>query len=245
MKIFLLSVALLFFTGAQGRYFWQQDEPTEEQTIEKAFEHGVSIITSIFESLDLQEIKKEYHIEEKWEAAKIHSKKLEKALERYFEEVWKRFDEKLTEDFPVFRKDVLPIFKEFDDKLEEHLKKFVKETVPVGSDMVTGISKSVFHFFENLESIAEKGRDNVRADIDSLRVKLQPYMNDLHAEYERYNKKIQDGLQKDAKELKEGVEKNVQKVKEHLADKLPDGKELHKQVEAWIKEIKEYIKSLQ
>ncbi|XP_044134369.1 apolipoprotein A-I-like [Bufo gargarizans] len=245
MKILLLSVALLFFTGAQGRYFWQQDEPTEEQTIEKAIEHVVSIIPSIFESLDFQEIKKEYRIQEKWEAAKIHSEKLEKAVERYLEEVWKRLDEKLTEEFPVLRKDVLPILNEFDDKLVEHLKKFVKEAVPVGSDMVTGISKSVSHFFENLESIGEKGRDNMRAEIDSLRVKLQPYMNDLQAEYERYHKKIQDELQKDAKELKEGAEKNMEKVKQHLADKLPDTKELHKQVEAWFKEFKQYIQSLQ
>lgn len=243
MKILLLSVALLFFTGAQGRHFWQQDEPAQqqEQTIEKIFDDGVSIIIAAIKSIDLHGIAKEYHIKEKLDAAKKHSEKLEKAMESYAKEVYKRFDEQLKQKFPMFHDKVLPILKEADDKLEEHIKNLVKEALPIGSDLVAGIVKAFAHSFESFEKIAEQGLENVRGEIDKLRVKLEPHVDSVHAEYETYRKSIQDELQKDMKELKESVEKNMAKAKEHL----PDVKELQEYFEKALKDFKEYIQSLQ
>lgn len=256
MKVLLLSVALLFFTGAQGRYFWQHDEPKQEEdsdsTIQRILHDGVSIVTGLVKHLDFSDIAKEYHIKEKLEAAKKNANKIEEVLEGYYEEVWKRFDEQLHEKFPTFRKNVVPILQDFDDALEKQMKKVVKEVVPVGSELVSGISKHVMHFFENLESIAEKGRDRLRTEIDSLRVKLQPYVEDVHAEYEKYRTSVQSELQKDVKQMKEDFEKNVEKLKEHakpylenIRNKFPDGSEMQAKVERLLKDLQESISNIE
>ncbi|XP_075695921.1 uncharacterized protein LOC142662006 [Rhinoderma darwinii] len=256
MKVLLLSVALLFFTGAQGRYFWQQDEPNQGETADKSIEtilhDGMSIVSDLLKNLDYSDIAKEYNVKEKLEAAKKHGKKLEKAMEKYYEEVWKKFDEQLHEKFPVFRKNVVPILQEFDDALEEQLKKLVKDVVPVGSDLVSGITKHMLNFFENLESIAEKGRDRLRSEMDSLRVKLQPYVEDVHAEYEKYRNSLQGEIQKDYKDLKQDVEKNMEMLKErakphldNIRKKFPDGKEVQEKVDEFLKKLQEILSSVE
>ncbi|XP_069805061.1 apolipoprotein A-I-like [Dendropsophus ebraccatus] len=255
MKVLLLSVALLFFTGAQGRYFWQQDEPSQEKesdkTIQKIVHDAIGIVSELWKNLDLPEIEKQYHLKERMEAAKNHAEKLEKAVESYYDAVAKKFDEQLHEKFPVFRKQVVPILKGFDDAMEDHIKKVVKEVVPVGSDLISGISKQVIDFFENLETVAEKRRDALRAEIDSLRVKLQPYVDDVHAEYERYRKDFQGELQKDYHDFKQDVEQNMEKIKEqaqphleNIKSKFPDGKDVKEKIDNFLKELKEALEKL-
>ncbi|XP_056400089.1 apolipoprotein A-I-like [Hyla sarda] len=255
MKVLLLSVAVLFFTGAQGRYFWQQDEPHQEphsdKTIEKIAQDGIAIVTELWKNFDLSKIAKEYQIKERLQTAKKHAKKLEEAIESYYDEVFKKFDEQLHEKFPTFRTKVVPILKDFDDALEEQLTKVAKEIVPVGSDLIVGITKHLGNFFENLESVAEKGRDALRGEIDSLRVKLQPYVDEVHAEYERYRKDFQGELQKDYTELKQDVEKNVEKIREqakphieNLKQKFPDRKEFQENVEKFLKELTETLEKM-
>ncbi|XP_073513201.1 uncharacterized protein [Phyllobates terribilis] len=251
MKALLLSVALIFFTGAQGRHFWQHDEPKEETTdksLEKIMHDTWGIITGLWENMDYSSIAKEHQIKERWDSARKHMNKLEKAIDSYYEEVYKKFDEQLHEKFPVFRKNVVPILKEFDVALEEQLEKIVKKIIPVGSDLLVGISQQVVKFVESLESIAEHGRDKLREEIDSLRVKVQPYVDDVHAEYQRYRTNMQGELEKDMKELKQEVEKNMEKLKEqakpHLEkfkSKFPDGKEFQEKVEQFIAELKEAL----
>ncbi|XP_056400440.1 apolipoprotein A-I-like [Hyla sarda] len=255
MKVLLLSVAVLFFTGAQGRYFWQQDEPHQEphsdKTIEKIAKDGIAIILDLWKNLDRSKIAKEFHFEERLQTAKKHANKLEEAIEGYYEAVYKKFDEQLHEKFPTFRTKVVPILKDFDDALEEHLTRAAKEILPAGSHLVAGISKHVVNFFENLESVAEKGRDALRGEIDSLRVKLQPYVDEVHAEYERYHKDFQGELLKDYSELKQDVEKNVEKIREqaephieNLKQKFPDRKEFQENVEKFLKELAEAFENL-
>ncbi|XP_066461706.1 apolipoprotein A-I-like [Eleutherodactylus coqui] len=255
MKALLLSVALLL-TGAQANYLWQQDEPQEEQTVDKKIEtfmhDTIGIVSDVVKSLDYGKIAEQYQIKEKLEAARKNAKKLEKAVEGYYDEVYKKVDEKLDENFPVFKKHVVPALKEFDDALETHIKNMVKETVPVVSDFLSGLSKQAISFFENAENVAAKGRDALRAEIDNLRVKLQPYADEVHKEYERYRKDLQGELQKDMKELKHDVEKNVEKIKEHaqphldtLRSKFSDGKELQEEVEKLFQQIKDAFKDIE
>ncbi|XP_069597198.1 apolipoprotein A-I-like [Ranitomeya imitator] len=252
MKALLLSVALLFFTGAQGRYFWQNDEPKQEETndkgLEKILHDSFAIVFSLFEHMDYASIAKEYQIKERWDSARKHLNKLEKAVDSYYDEVYKKFDEQLHEKFPVFRKNVVPILKEFDDALEDQLEKFVKKVVPVGTDLVGGISRHVVKFFESLESIAEEGRDKLREEIDKLRVKVQPYVDDVHAEYEKYRANLQGEFEKDMKELKQEMDKNMEILKEkakphleNLKSKFPDGQEFQEKVEQFLKELKKAL----
>ncbi|KAG8569294.1 hypothetical protein GDO81_014348 [Engystomops pustulosus] len=255
MKVLLLSVALLFCTGAQGRYFWQQDEPHQEQTsdktVERVFHDAVAIVTDVFKSLDFPKIAEQYQLKEKLDAARKHTRKLEKALEGYSVGVWKKFDEQLQEKFPTLRKNVFPIFQEFDDALEEQLKKIAKEIVPHGTDFLSSINKQITDFLDNLESIAEKGLEDLRAEVDKLRIRVQPHVDEVHAEYKRYHEDFQGEFQKDYKDLKQDVEKKMEMLKEHakpllenIKNKFPDGKEYQEKVDELLKEIKEAILKL-
>ncbi|KAM4014816.1 uncharacterized protein ACNLHF_001558 isoform 1-T2 [Anomaloglossus baeobatrachus] len=251
MKVLLLSVALLFFTGAQGRHFWQSDEPQEAETAEKSLERmlhdSFGIVFSLLENLDYNAIAKEYQIKEKWDASRKHMRKLEKAIDSYYAEIAKKFDEQLHEKFPVFRKNVVPILKEFDDAIEEQFQKIVQKVVPVGSDLLAGISRNVLKFFENMESIAAEGRDKLRSEMDKLRVKVEPYVEGVHAEYEKYRTSLQGEFEKEMKELKEDVHKNMELLKErakpHLEKLKNDfhAKEVQEKVEQFLKELKEAL----
>ncbi|XP_075135831.1 uncharacterized protein LOC142210521 [Leptodactylus fuscus] len=252
MKVVLLSVALLFFTGAQGRYFWQQDEPHQEQThddaISSVLHDAIAILTRTYGELDFKKIAKEFHLQEKLEAAKKHKDNLEKVIETYGHEVWKKFDAQLHEKFPTFMEKVVPVLREFDDALEEQLKKMVKEVVPAGSDLIAGISSHVIQFLEKLEGFAIKSRDNLRTEVDILRGKLQPYADKVHEEYKQYRNDMEGELQKDYKEMKERAQKSYENLKKHaephlenLRKKFPDWKELHTKLEELMKELKEYM----
>ncbi|XP_073441305.1 uncharacterized protein [Dendrobates tinctorius] len=252
MKALLLSVALLFFTGAQGRYFWQHDEAKQEETTDKSLEKilhdSFAIVFSLLEHMDYSSIAKEYQIRERWDSARKHLNKLEKAVDSYYEDVYKKFDEQLHEKFPVFRKNVVPILKEFDDALEDHLEKIGKQAVMVICDLFSGMSQHVVKFFESLENVAEEGRDKLREEIDKLRVKVQPYVDDVRAEYEKYRANVEDEFQKDMKELKQEMEKKMEMLQEqakphleNLKSKFPDGKEFQEKVEQFLKELKEAI----
>ncbi|KAM3923480.1 uncharacterized protein RB166_012522 isoform 1-T3 [Leptodactylus fuscus] len=254
MKVLLLSVALLFFTGAQGRYFWQQDEPqqkqTYDQTIQRILHDGAAIVIDIFESLDFEGLAKEFHLKENIEAAQKHTENLEDALENYVDEVWKKFEEKLEQRFPVFTGKVVPILEDFSNALEEQAENALKEFAPIGIDLVSGLHKHVRQFWKKLEDIAINGQDNVRAEIDKLRDKLHPYVDKVHEEYKAYHNHMEGELQKDYKELKERVQKSYENLKEHakphlenLKNKIPDRKELQAKIEELWKEMHDYIVS--
>ncbi|KAM3922916.1 uncharacterized protein RB166_011980 [Leptodactylus fuscus] len=208
------------------------------------------MIASVIKSLDYESIAQEYHLKEKVKAARKHTVKLEEALEKYSDDVWKKFNEKLHEKFPTFTEEVVPILKKFDDDLEEQFKKIVREAMPIGSDLVSGLSKHFTEFFEKLEKIAAKGRDNLRNEINALRAKLHPYVEKVHEEYKAYHSHVEGELQKDYKELKERVQKSYENLKEHakphlenLRSKFPDGKEFQTKVEELLKELNDYIVS--
>ncbi|XP_075046425.1 uncharacterized protein LOC142107141 [Mixophyes fleayi] len=242
MKILLL-LALLFFTGAQGRYLWQKDEPKHEDsghTLQKMFQNAVAIVTDVVKNLEYSEIAKEYKIKEKLQAAKHNADEIESVIEDYFDEIWKKGDEELHARFPVFRTNVVPLLEDFDNKLEEELKRIVEEVVPIGSELFAGITKHVKSFLGNMETLAEKARDNVRAEIDVLRSKLQPYVDDVRAEYEKYSKDMTDAVK-----WKQQVEKKVDELREQAKpyfenlkkQAVPNAEELWKNLDNLIKEL--------
>ncbi|XP_072011888.1 uncharacterized protein [Engystomops pustulosus] len=252
MKILLLSVALLFFTGAQGRYFWQQDAPAEKDpdvdVITQVVLEGLEMVSDVFERLDFEGIANEYHLKEKLDAARKHTNNFEKAVDDYFDKLWEQFDQKLDEKFPIFRKNVMPILKEFDDALEDQLEKIAEQIVPHATNLLSGMAKSLGSFIDNLEKVAEKGSDSLRGEIESLRNKLQPYMDEVHVEYERYRKDVHGEFQKDYSDIRTKVEKKMEEIKEHakphienIRKNFPDRGDVQEKFEKLLKEFKEYV----
>ncbi|XP_077313098.1 uncharacterized protein LOC143933877 [Lithobates pipiens] len=249
MKVLLLALALLF-TGAHGKYFWQQDKP-HESNLWRVLENGIAIAADALKNLEYSEIAERFKLKEKLEAAKDNAEHAEKVLEDYFHEVWKNYDEKLHKDLPVFREKVLPLLNEFDNNLEEVVKKAVKQLVPVTSELVYGLGGEMKKFWVSIENTAEKTRDGIRAEIDTLRTKVQPYAEDVKAEYEKYKESMATNWQGKAKHMKEEVEKDLEELREKMKpyfeelkkQVVPHAEDMQKHVEILMRKIHEYFTS--
>ncbi|XP_072011882.1 uncharacterized protein [Engystomops pustulosus] len=221
MKILFLSVALLFFTGAQGRYFWQQDEPSKKypdvDVITEVLLEGLEMVSDAFERLDFEGIAKDYQIKEKMDAVREHTRNFGEALYNYYDKLREQFDQKLHKKFPVFRNNVVPILKEFD----QH-KKIAEQIEMQTTNLLSGMYNSLESFLNNLKKIAEKGSDGVHAEIESLRTKLQPYVDE---EFQMVEKKME--------EIKEHAKPHIEKIR----NKFQDREDI---LEAFVKLFKEY-----
>ncbi|XP_068098912.1 apolipoprotein A-I-like [Hyperolius riggenbachi] len=217
MKVLLLCAALLLCTGVQGRSFWQSDEPhpKSDNAFWTVLENAYSMI-KVAADVDYGEIAKEYHLKEKLEGAKTNFDKLEKVIEDYVDEVWKKYDEKLTHNFPVFRTKVYPHFDEFEDKVEEEISKAFTSVVPVTSELAHGLKKQWDIFCEHLKEIAEKARDKLREDMDDLRGKVQPHAEEMKAEYKKYKEGMKEGFDEKLQKWKHEVDREYKRVRGFL-----------------------------
>nr|DBA16227.1 TPA: hypothetical protein GDO54_003641 [Pyxicephalus adspersus] len=248
MKVLLLALALLF-TGAHGKHFWQKDKPHEDHNLWKVIENAIAIAGDAVKNLDYTEIAERFKLKDKLEAAKNNADHIEKVLEGYIEEVWKNYDEKLHKEYPVFREKVYPVLKEFDDHLEELIKKSVKDLLPATTGFFSGLGGEVQKFWHSFADIAEKGRDKLRAQIDDVRVKIEPYTHELKEEYDKYKENVKTGLEDKAKNVKEEFEKDLEELREKLKpyfeefqkNLIPHAEVLQKKIDSLIKEIHEFF----
>ncbi|KAM5132157.1 uncharacterized protein ACMZJ9_018924 [Mantella aurantiaca] len=247
----LFTVQLKGAARAHGRYFWQNDKPHEEHNMWKVVENGIAIATDAIKNLEYSEIAERFKLKEKLEAARDNADHIEKVIEDYFDEVWKSYDEKMHQNFPVFRGKVYPLLKEFDDNFEEMLKHSLTELVPVTTDFFSGLGSEFKKFWDNFANIAEKSRDKLRADVDDVRVKIQPYADDVKAEYEKYKEGMKTDFEEKTKNVKEEVEKDLEELREKLKPYLenarkqlvPHAKDMQKKIDKLIREIHAYFTS--
>ncbi|XP_068098915.1 apolipoprotein A-I-like [Hyperolius riggenbachi] len=242
MKVLLLCAVLLLCTGVQGRSFWQSDEPhpKSDNAFWTVLENAYSMI-KVAADVDYGEIAKEYHLKEKLEDAKTNFDKLERVVDNYIYEVRKKYDEKLTENFPVFKEKVYPHLDEFGGKVEKVVTKVFTGVVPVTSELAHGLKKQWDVFCEHLKEIAEKARDKLREDMDDLRGKVQPHAEEMKAEYEKYKEGVKEEFDDKLQKWKHEVDKEYEKVREHLK---PYAERVQSEVSPRAKELYDNLQKL-
>ncbi|XP_068097019.1 apolipoprotein A-I-like [Hyperolius riggenbachi] len=242
MKTLLLCAALLLCTGVQGRSFWQSDEPhpKSDHAFWTVLENAYSMI-KVAADVDYVEIAKEYQLREKLDAAKTSFDKVETVMEDYFDEIWKKYDEKLTQNFPAFRTKVYPHLDDFQEKVGDEISKAFISVVPVTSELAHGMKTQWDIFCEHLKEIAEKARDKLREDMDDLRGKVQPHAEEVKAEYEKYKEGVKEGFDEKLQKWKHEVDKEYEKVREHLK---PYAERVQSEVSPRAKELYDNLQKL-
>ncbi|KAM8927686.1 uncharacterized protein RCH25_007939 [Pelodytes ibericus] len=251
MKILILTLALLSFTGTHGRFLWQHDEPhPETKDPEKLFHNlirsGLNLFSETSTYLESSELAKELKVKERVKAFKNNADHLLSVLNQYLNDVWKEVDKEMHEKYPVFRTKVVPILEDFHKRWEEYSVGMKKEVLDTVVDLCTNIKNQVHGFLENMRSTAESGRDKLRSEVEDLRARIAPYVKELREEMEKNRKDLKQDYEKMATETKEAVENAldelkkltkpyVEKMKEHV---VPHAEELQNHLEKIIEEIK-------
>ncbi|XP_068098914.1 apolipoprotein A-IV-like [Hyperolius riggenbachi] len=191
--------------------------------------------------VDYGEIAKEYHLKEKLEGAKTNFDILEKVVEDFVDEAWKRYDEKLTQNLLAFRAKVYPHLDDFQEKVGEEISKAIISVVPVTSELAHDMKKQWDVFSEHLKEIAEKARDKLREDMDDLCGKVQPHAEEMKAEYEKYKEGVKEGFDEKLQKWKHEVDKEYEKVREHVK---PYAERVQSEVSPRAKELYDNLQKL-
>lgn len=130
-----------------------------------------------------------YKIIEILHAAVDNAKEIESKLEDRFDQVWKKF-EGFGENFPVLSKKVVPILEDMADNLEEQAEDSGKQIMNSATESLCEMKNHLTTFLKNVETIAGKSQDELRSKIVELKGKVQPYMDDVRDEFDRYVKKM-------------------------------------------------------
>ena len=104
-------------------------------------------------------------------------------------------------------------------------------------------------FYDKMETIASSSRDKLRAEIDDLRTKVQPYAKDVKEEYEKYKDGLKGSLEVSFKEYQEEIRNEYKQLMEKLQPYIENLKfdnsnvrRMHRKINKLLSEFLESVK---
>ncbi|XP_053307468.1 apolipoprotein A-I-like [Spea bombifrons] len=256
MKILILTSTLLFLTGTQGRFLWQNEESKSFDSdvlkyAENIFRLYVNAGKDFVKNLESSDFAKELKVKENLDFLRTELNNAWDNVDKYVDKSLEEVKQEIKKDYPVFVTKVVPVLEEFKNKWEENALSIAKDFLKVALNLFGGIKTEFQSFFKNIEPIAEKGRDTLRSEVEALRTKLAPYIDDLREEVKRNREELKDEFGKIGKELREAITKELTEITELVKpyiDKLkerfdPYAEELKKELSEIIEDIRSSYKN--
>ncbi|NP_001080043.1 uncharacterized protein LOC379735 precursor [Xenopus laevis] len=238
MKIVVVTLALVFFTGSECRFLWMKDEPKPEPGTLETFVNNVKILGEHYvHYLENTEIGKELQLNKDLVTMRDSIYDLKKELEKISKDFWEELDKELNEKYPVFRTKVVPALKDFKLRWNEHMEQLGKDIAEMSHKLIFNVKTNVERFLDTLSASATSGRDKLRSEVESLRATLLPYVDELQKELEKARKEMDD----DVDEIRKYINKEVDAIREHTK---PYFENLKSEANPHAEELQKYLLKL-
>lgn len=228
MKIIIVSLALLFFTGSQARYLWQNDAPPPSNPAEVILAGIYDYIEAdkqnskkLLEHIERSEIGQQYGLKfsETFDELDAKAQEVKKALAEFLAD-WRMRLRKVGE--PVLQQarvdlesaydKFIPIMEELRVKISSHFDTNKEKLIALAEEMRASTQKTSTDFREKLTPLGQELVQKIRALAESLK----PLGQKIHERYgpirERVHERVSQGLDTAKERLSSTAEGAVAKL---------------------------------
>ncbi|XP_018424139.1 PREDICTED: apolipoprotein A-I [Nanorana parkeri] len=244
MKSFVLAIALLFLTGTQARFPWQNEEPQTpiqhyrevvESYLQKIQDIGKEAATQA-ESSDIAK-QLDLKIRERFDSFSANALALRKQLNPYVEKIREEVSAELQKDIPLLKEKIRPYIETFHNNWGVKVKSFKENIAPLVDQLKQQTRDNVEGFYKSVQPQLEDLRETLRSEVDSLRANIAPYKQELRQKLVEKFEEVKANTGPKAEEYRAQVAQHAENLKQRLGPVIENLKEqlLPKVEEAKVK----------
>ncbi|XP_077313102.1 uncharacterized protein LOC143933879 [Lithobates pipiens] len=232
MKSLVLTIALVFLTGTQARYPWQNEEPqTPIQQVREAIEGYLDKIKDIGREAVAQaessEVAKQLDLKitERFDAFSTNALALRKQLHPYVDKIREEVSAELEKDIPLLREKIRPFIETFQKNWAAEVTSFRENIAPVVDEWKKQTKENLDGFYKKAQPQLEGLREKLRSEVDILRTKIGPFKEDIRKKLIEKFEEVKTNAGPKAEEYKAKLAQHAETLKQRLGPVIENLKE--------------------
>ncbi|XP_006030393.1 apolipoprotein A-I [Alligator sinensis] len=236
MRAIVVTLALVFLTGTQARYFWQHDDP---QTRLDRFKDMLNVYMETMKAsgkevvaqFDASAVGKQLDLKvgDTLDSLSSTIVQMKEDLAPYYEEMrdaWDKETESLqsevAQDLEQVRQKFQTALEQFAQQWGAEVDQYREKLVPVVSNMKELSRQKLELLQQQLTPLAEEAQGRMRGHVDELRKNLAPYKEELTQKIQKlhesfpYTSNVRDQAVQHLSSLREKVTPLVQDFRERV-----------------------------
>ncbi|EPY88081.1 apolipoprotein A-I [Camelus ferus] len=171
MKAVVLTLAVLFLTGSQARYFWQHDDP--QSSWDRVKDFVTVYLDAVKDSgrdyvaqFEASALGKQLNLKllDNWDSLSSTFSKLQEQLGPVTQEFWDRVEketetlrQEMNKDLEEVKQKVQPYLEDFQKKWQEEMEIYRQKVAPLGAELREDARQKMQELQEKLSPLAEEG----------------------------------------------------------------------------------------